>query len=124
MANNPSDRGEVSLNLHTTRDLLTSSRIYALNIGKSGFMINGERWDVDEAGVRIDRNVIDVNRIHISNGAQYVDINGKVSADPMDMLVADLAGVDLSFIFDTLDINYVTFRRNGHRKGDRVRTSR
>ncbi len=109
MANNPSDRGEVSLNLHTTRDLLTSSRIYALNIGKSGFMINGERWDVDEAGVRIDRNVIDVNRIHISNGAQYVDINGKVSADPMDMLVADLAGVDLSFIFDTLDINYVTF---------------
>lgn len=109
MANNKSDRGDVSLNLHTDRDFLTSSRIYSLNIGESDFVINGERWDVDESGITIGKDVIDVNRIHISNGPQYVDINGKVSADPMDMLVADLAGVDLSFIFDTLNINYVTF---------------
>lgn len=109
MANNPSDRGDVSLKLHTDRDLLTSSRIYSVDIGESDFVINGERWDVDEAGIKIAKDVIDVNRIHISNGPQYVDVNGKVSADPMDMLVADMAGLDLSFIFDTLNINYVTF---------------
>ena len=66
-------------------------------------------WRIDRANVDYANDVVDVDNVRIWHAGQFVTVNGRASASPVDALCVKLAGIDLSYIFEALNINYVTF---------------
>ena len=103
------NQGNILLNIAVAKNLLTGRPDVFATIDKSGFRLSGSEWTINPATVKYADNTVTVNDLKIWHALQYIDINGKASKDPADMLTVDLAGIDLSYIFDVLNINYVDF---------------
>lgn len=115
--NKTSDDGE----LHILMSILQpedGDPQYDFNIKESGLRINGTRWNVSPSHAMFGNKVLTVDNLRIGNDNQYLTINGRASASDSDSLVAHLNEIDLSYIFNTLNINYVTF--GGIATGDAV----
>jgi len=80
-----------------------------IDIMQSSFAVNDTIWDVHPAHIRISGNRIIADNILVNNNTQFVDINGAASASSADSLIVKLQNVDLDYVFETLNINYVTF---------------
>ncbi len=107
--NVPSNKGEIGITSDFVRNQLDRSLEVNAAIASSTFTLNGADWQISPASVRYAGKSLLVDNLRISHGPQYVDIRGAASADPLDMLTADLAGIDLEYIFNVLNINYVDF---------------
>ena len=103
------NRGDVPLELFLAKDAATGTPIIDMTIEKSGFTLHDSDWTVDSASVHYADNVVNVKGLRIWHADQFIDIHGNASKDPDDVLTADLAGIDLEYIFNTLNINYVNF---------------
>ncbi len=53
-----------------------------------------------------------MDNILVSNGDQFVKVNGDASALPTDTVKVEFADFNLDYLFETLNINYVTFGGN------------
>lgn len=78
-------------------------------INPSDIVINNETWRMSPATVRFSDKRLTVDNLSLNHGDQYLTIQGAASDSPDDELVANLRDIDLSYIFNTLNINYVTF---------------
>lgn len=78
-------------------------------INPSEIVINNETWRMSPATVRFSDKRLTVDNLSLNHGDQYLTIQGAASDSPDDELVANLRDIDLSYIFNTLNINYVTF---------------
>lgn len=78
-------------------------------VNPSIFHVNDATWEVAPATVTYKDHLVDINNLHVSHGQQFVDISGKASSLPTDTVTINLSGIDLDYIFETLNINYVTF---------------
>ncbi len=78
-------------------------------INPSEIVINNETWRMSPATVRLSDKRLTVNNLSLHRGDQYLTIQGAASDSPDDELVATLRDIDLAYIFNTLNINYVTF---------------
>lgn len=107
--NVPSNRGSVEISAEMARNPLDRSIKAIAAIAASGFTLNGSDWTISPATVTYADKSVRVEGLRISHGPQYVDIHGSASSDPLDILTADLAGIDLEYVFDILNINYVDF---------------
>lgn len=106
---NKSAKGKISLDGDIRKNLLNGNPEVGLNINSSEFELKGSKWNIDRSHVSYSDGVIDVNELRIWHGGQFVNISGTASDTPMDVLKVKLAGIDLSYIFEALNINYVTF---------------
>ncbi|MDE7495833.1 MAG: hypothetical protein K2M67_03195, partial [Muribaculaceae bacterium] len=80
-----------------------------LRIKPTSFTLSGADWQIGESTVRYADKSVEVDKFRIWHGDQFVLIDGTASSLPEDMVEVRLADIDLGFIFDTLNINYVTF---------------
>lgn len=80
-----------------------------LTVLPSTFAIGKAVWNVAPSHLSYNDKRIRVDGIRIWHEDQFVRIGGVASADPSDILTVSLANIDLKYIFDTLNINYVTF---------------
>lgn len=81
----------------------------AVDVLPTTFIINDTVWDVKPAHISVhDRNFA-VEGVEISRPSQHIQINGCVSESPSDTLHVDLREVNLDYVFETLNINYVSF---------------
>ncbi len=94
---------------HDPMGLQSSSKDLNINIARSGFTLGGRDWRIGESKIEIRKDVISVSPLLIGNGLQSINISGTVGKNPLDILTAELVGIDLKYIFDILNINYVTF---------------
>lgn len=78
-------------------------------INPSEIVINNETWRMSPATVRFSDKRLTVNNLSLNHGDQYLTIQGAASDSPEDELLANLKDIDLAYIFNTLNINYVTF---------------
>ncbi len=101
--------GKVDLTSTITRNPFSKTPDIALTILPSTFKINGAEWKIDKASVSYMNNVADVRDLRIWHNDQFVDIEGTASSSKYDEIKVSLADIDLSYIFNTLNINYVTF---------------
>ena len=101
--------GKVSLQGTLSRNPDSGHLDVEAEIKPGVFHVNDATWMVEPAKVNYYDKLITVDNLRVSHGAQYVDINGKASASPLDTLAISLSGIDLDYIFETLNINYVTF---------------
>lgn len=80
-----------------------------INIDNSLLVINDSVWNVEEAGATIIKDRIDISNFYISHNNQYVKLDGSVSRNPADILQLDLNDVELSYVFDILNIPVLQF---------------
>lgn len=73
------------------------------------FQVNDSLWTVAPASIKYYDKLLEVDNLRVSHGNQYIDINGKASSLPSDTLTVSLSDMDLDYVFETLNINYVTF---------------
>lgn len=87
----------------------------------SVFDVNDTTWHVDGASIKYADNTLDIHGTKIWSGEQFVEIEGRGSALPTDTISLRLNDIDLSYVFETLAINYVNF--GGRATGDFYATS-
>lgn len=110
--------GELSLDADITRALNADGRLITAHIHPSMLYLNKAGWSVGESTIVYADNQIDVSGFSIAHDDQFVTIGGTASADPEKEILVRLRDIDLDYIFDTLNINYVSF--GGHATGEAV----
>ena len=106
---NKTAEGNVDLSANISKNVLTGKPDVSVKVSPSSFRLNGSEWRIDRANVDYANDVVDVDNVRIWHAGQFVTVNGRASASPVDALRVKLAGIDLSYIFEALNINYVTF---------------
>lgn len=71
--------------------------------------LNDAEWYVGESTVNYSEDKLTVSDFNIAHNDQHISINGVASKSEEDMMVVDLNDINLDYIFDTLNINYVSF---------------
>ena len=81
-----------------------------IDIEPSRLIIRDSAWQMEPAHIDIDRRDIAIRNIHLSNGSQYLRINGRLSErDPKETLLLDLNDIELRDIFRIVDIPVLQF---------------
>ncbi len=101
--------GKLSLDAKVSKDELSRKHEFKLNISPSTFDFGTARWNIDKSTVTFDDGILSIDGLKIWHENQFVDIRGKASKLESDSVVVKLADIDIGYIFDTLNINYVTF---------------
>jgi hypothetical protein len=76
-------------------------------IHRSEVAFNDSVWVVSPSYVSMANGVIDVSNFALGRDSQYVRINGRVSAEPDDLLTVDVLNLNLDYIFEAIGINNV-----------------
>ncbi|MDE7159533.1 MAG: translocation/assembly module TamB domain-containing protein [Muribaculaceae bacterium] len=101
--------GNLGFDVGFERSPIDRSPDLRINIDRSKFVMNSAEWTVGGGNISLMGKRLDVDRLLVSHGEQFVEIAGTASELPTDSLHVNLANIDLGYIFDTLNINYVTF---------------
>lgn len=109
MESDRANRGEISLGGSIAGDTFGGRPAVSVRIEPSGFSLNGAEWTISPASVVYGDRQLLVEGLKVAHGLQFVTVSGKASSNPADILTARLAGIDLQYIFDILDINHVDF---------------
>ena len=81
----------------------------AVTVQPTQFVINDTVWDIKPANILLhDKNII-VDRLELSRPSQHIYIEGVASENPADTMHIDLRDINLDYIFETLNIDFVTF---------------
>lgn len=107
--NNPDFYGKIMMQGEFPKNPLTNSPFINVSIYPSTLHIGAEEWKINRAGIHYNENVISVNDLKIWHDNQKVEINGIASKLKEDELTVELEDIDVDYIFDTLNINYVDF---------------
>lgn len=101
--------GMLSLGAKISKDELSGKPEARLDINPSVFEFGTTKWNIDKSDITYDDGILDVNDLRIWHGGQFIEIDGRASSSPLDSLTVRLADIDVGYVFDTLNINYVTF---------------
>ena len=101
--------GDLDLTLTLTPGLNRSGYGMALDFHPSALYLNGARWTVDRARAEYDGRRVTVRDFSVGHDLQYLTVNGVAGPGADDVITATLSDIDLDYIFDTLNINYVSF---------------
>lgn len=114
-------KGNVDMEVNFDRNPETGQRVFAAHIIPSTFEIADTVWNIGNGTVRYSGRQVEVQNLSVWHADQYVNIYGTASSDPADVMTVDLSDIDLNYIFETLNINYVTF--GGRATGKAVASS-
>lgn len=106
---NSNFKGSLSLNAGISRNELSGNSDVSVEIKPSMFSMGSAKWNIDKSALTYSGNEIRADGIKIWHDGQFVGINGVASSLPTDSISVKLASIDLGYVFDTLNINYVTF---------------
>ncbi len=81
----------------------------SLNILPSTITISDIAWSIADGAIDYSGKRIEVSNFLISHDDQYVKIEGVASDRAEDKVTVKLNDIDLEYIFNMLNINYVTF---------------
>ncbi len=105
--------GHLDLEADISNSIAPLGKMYSLHIMPSTLYLNNAAWNVADSRLKYfitsTGNIAEIDGFGISHDGQFVAVNGRASADPEDAIIAQLNEIDLNYIFDTLNINYVHF---------------
>ena len=104
----PAYYGSVKLNSQLSRDRDNNLNV-ALQIQPTQFAINDSVWKIEQSTIDIKDKEITVNGLTVGRPLQHVKIDGRISTNEQDTIHIDLQEVNLDYIFNTLNIDFVTF---------------
>ncbi len=97
-------RGDISLSTLFSKDD-NGKLVTDLNINPSNLVFNDSVWTIQQAKIHYADKNIEVQNFDVRHGDQFINISGKASPSPDDVLCLDLKNVNLDYIFHTLEIN-------------------
>lgn len=100
--------GKISLDTRFPSKADSQSPIQ-INVNESQFAVNDTVWTIHPSEIFIKEKNIRIDNLLINNENQFVSINGTASPSPSENISVNLKNIDLDYIFETLNINYVTF---------------
>lgn len=80
-----------------------------ISLNESPLTLNDSTWHIAPSTISIADGKIGIRNFSVSNGNEYLHMDGIVSKDPTDTLLLDLKQVELSYIFDILNIPVLQF---------------
>ena len=80
-----------------------------INIKSSPLTFNNSIWILEPTIITANAEKIEVNHLKAQYEDQFVKINGSVSHTPEDEIIVELNKVDLSYVFNTLNIKALEF---------------
>lgn len=101
--------GDINMNLNYTPAINSDGNSIIAHFYPTSVWLNNIEWKIGEADIEYADNRIKVNNFSIGNQDQYVTISGLASPSKDDSIEIELSDIDLDYIFETLNINYVTF---------------
>lgn len=101
--------GDINLNLSYTPSINSDGNAIIAHFYPTSLWLNNIEWKIGEADIEYADNRIKVNNFSIGNQDQFVTISGLASSSKDDCIEIELSDIDLDYIFETLNINYVTF---------------
>ncbi len=102
--------GDIHLQSHFIKKLNSGIPGIRVEILPTSLFLSGAEWRLscDEIEYNYPKDVT-INGFNLRHNDQFVLINGNVSSNVDEKIRVDLADIDLAYIFDTLNINYVNF---------------
>ena len=107
--NNQEAIGKVSMDAEIIKDETTGRPAVDLAINSSSFRLGDAEWKIDPATISCQEKRVNINDLRIWHNQQFISIQGTASSEMEDEVIVNLAEIDLEYIFDILNINYVTF---------------
>ena len=101
--------GNVDLSVALGKVNETNSLMATIDVNPTTLVFNDTTWYVHNSRIGVYNKTIRVDDFKVTCDNQFVSIDGKTSAEPDDKLVVELKDINLDYIFETLQINNVTF---------------
>lgn len=80
-----------------------------ITLNESPLILNDSLWNITPAKITIADGKVGIQNFSVSHNDEYLQINGTVSKEPTDTLLLALRQVELSYIFDILNIPVLQF---------------
>lgn len=80
-----------------------------ITLNKSSLILNDSLWHITPANIKVSQGRVGIHNFSVSNETESLQLNGFISKDPADTLLLDLKKVELSYIFDILNIPVLQF---------------
>lgn len=80
-----------------------------ITLHDSPLILNDSLWKIAPSEISVSNGKIGIRNFSVSHDDQYLHMNGFVSKEPTDTLLLDLKQVELSYIFDILNIPVLQF---------------
>ena len=80
-----------------------------ITLHDSPLILNDSLWNIAPSQISISNGRIGIQNFSVSHNDEYLHMNGFVSKEPTDTLLLDLKQVELSYIFDILNIPVLQF---------------
>ena len=80
-----------------------------ISMPQSNFEVGDSLWTIQSKEIRYENGIVNVSNFYVGNDVQHVQLNGVVSSNPADSLVAELSNVNISYILDLVDFHSVEF---------------
>lgn len=98
------DSSSSRIEIYTQEDFLNDKSI-VLRILPSTIKIENQDWTIDEGNsIKFDSTGIDINQLALASGNQLLQLNGKVSKNPVDILTVDIGQFNLAVFNQLLSI--------------------
>ena len=81
-----------------------------ISIHKSQLTINDTLWQMEPSEIQVYGKRIQCNNIRVHNDDQSIRVNGVISDNPSDSIVADLKNVEIAYVTDLVDFQAVHFK--------------
>lgn len=81
----------------------------AISLHPSQAVFNDSTWNIQPARVVLEKGKVHVSDFYASHAGQFVKLDGTVSKEPADTLFLQLQDMELSYLFDILNIPVLRF---------------
>ena len=105
----PDFKGHLSLETEFSKNRLTLKPEINLQILPSLLQMGSADWNIARSEITYKDNSIAINGLRIWHDNQQVEVDGVASEGYSDVLTVKLDDIDVDYIFNLLQINYVTF---------------
>lgn len=80
-----------------------------ITLNDSRLILNDSLWKIAPATITLANGKVGIHDFSVSHKGEYLHMDGTISNDPTDTLLLDLKQVELSYIFDILNIPVLQF---------------
>ena len=106
---NPDFRGHMVLDTEFGKNDLTTRPEINVNFQPSIIQMGTADWHISKSSISYTDKNITVEGLKIWNEDQFVEIEGVASPEYADVMSVRLKDINVDYVFDMLQINYVTF---------------
>lgn len=101
--------GNVNMSVALGRVNETNSIMTTVKVNPTTMVFNDTTWYVHDSKIGFYNNTLRVDDFRVTCDKQFVSIDGKTSSNKDDILSVELNDINLGYLFETLQINNVTF---------------